>query len=191
MFVYTLRRLIQFVPTLILVSIAIFALQVKTASLFPVATDLYPARDVATVWGLSGAAGSFGAALFQWLFGWLIDEFSYYPVFVIVSLMCLAQALLVTLFVRHIAPLPELVAEKERLKAARPSTKADRRAWFRKLQELTRQMRPALSDQAAAAARELSRTRSELAANRILMSREFAWPLFPEGMLRDYFTRLG
>jgi sugar phosphate permease len=92
----------------VLVSIAIFALQVKTASLFPIATDLYPARDVATVWGLSGAAGSFGAALFQWLFGWLIDEFSYYPVFVIVSLMCVAQALCVSLFVRHIAPLPEL-----------------------------------------------------------------------------------
>jgi MFS transporter, ACS family, hexuronate transporter len=90
---------------LLLVSLAIGSLQVKTASLFPLAADLYPARDVATVWGLSGAAGSFGAALFQWLFGWLIDAFSYYPVFVIVSTMCLVQALIVSLFIRRIEPL--------------------------------------------------------------------------------------
>jgi MFS transporter, ACS family, hexuronate transporter len=90
---------------LLLVSGAIYSLQVKTASLFPLAADLYPARDVATVWGLSGAAGSFGAALLQWLFGWLIDTFSYYPVFVIVSTLCLIQALMITIFVRRIAPL--------------------------------------------------------------------------------------
>lgn len=90
---------------LVLVSLAIYSIQVKTASLFPLVADLYPARDVATVWGLSGAAGSFGAALFQWLIGWLIDAFSYYPVFVIVSTMCLVQALMVSVFIRRIEPL--------------------------------------------------------------------------------------
>jgi len=99
---------------LLLVSVAIGSIQVKTASLFPLAADLYPARDVATVWGMSGAAGSFGAALFQWLFGWLIDTFSYYPVFIIVSTMCLVQALMVSVFIRRIEPLGGTAADVQR-----------------------------------------------------------------------------
>jgi ACS family hexuronate transporter-like MFS transporter len=89
---------------LALASIAIGSIQIKTSSLFPVATDLFPARHVATVWGMTGAAGAGGAALFQWGFGWLIDAYGYNPVFVIVSLMCIAQALMITLFIPRIAP---------------------------------------------------------------------------------------
>jgi ACS family hexuronate transporter-like MFS transporter len=92
---------------LLLSSLAIASIQVKTASLFPLAADLYPARDVATVWGMSGAAGAVGAALFQWGFGWLIDAYGYSPVFAIVSTMCLVQAAFVSLLIPRIAPLAE------------------------------------------------------------------------------------
>jgi len=77
----------------LLVSTALFAIQVKRSSLFAVPTDLFPAKDVASVWGLSGAAGSLAAAFAQPLIGWLIDTQSYTPVFVIVSLMQIASAL--------------------------------------------------------------------------------------------------
>lgn len=60
---------------LLLSSLGIASNQVKTSSLFALAADIYPARDVATVWGMSGAAGACGAALFQWGFGWLIDAY--------------------------------------------------------------------------------------------------------------------
>lgn len=110
----------SWVLALALVSLAIFAIQVKTASLFPLVADIYPARDVATVWGMSGAAGSFGAALFQWLVGYLVDGFSYYPVFVIVSTMCLVQAAMVSLFIRRVAPLPELAPARTRMAGGIP-----------------------------------------------------------------------
>ncbi|NJD31528.1 MAG: MFS transporter [Gammaproteobacteria bacterium] len=89
----------------LLVSAALFAIQVKQSSLFAVPMDLFPARDVASVWGLSGAAGSLAAAFAQPLIGWLIDHYSYTPVFALVSLMHVASALAVTLLIPRIAPL--------------------------------------------------------------------------------------
>lgn len=91
-----------------LVSAALFAIQVKSSSLFAIPTDLFASRDVASVWGLSGAAGSFAAAFAQPLIGWLIDHYSYTPVFVIVSLMHIVSAWMVTLLIPRIAPLPPL-----------------------------------------------------------------------------------
>jgi len=44
----------------ICMGLGVFAIQVKSSSLFAVPTDLFPARDVATVWGMSAAAGSVG-----------------------------------------------------------------------------------------------------------------------------------
>ena len=87
-----------------LISLALFAIQVKGASLFPLAADLFPAASVGTVWGVSSAFGSAGGALFQFGVGWLIDQYSYAPVFAIVSLMGIAQALIVSLFLGRLAP---------------------------------------------------------------------------------------
>jgi MFS transporter, ACS family, hexuronate transporter len=94
----------SWIVALLLVSVAIFAIQVKTASLFPLAADLFPARDVATVWGMSAAAGSFGAALFQAVIGRLIDGFGYFPVFAIAALMCIVQAAVVSILIPRVAP---------------------------------------------------------------------------------------
>lgn len=84
---------------------------------------------------------------------------------------------------------PELVAEKARLIAAEPAGRAQRRGWFRELQRVTRELRPAVGERVRAATRDVQRLRSELAANDVLGSREYAWPLFPEAVLRNYFTR--
>jgi hypothetical protein len=89
------------------------------------------------------------------------------------------------------ARLPELVSRKAEVVAAAPDGKAARRQRFRNLQELTRQMRPVVAEQLASAEQTLHRTRAELAANAMLTSREYAWPLFPEAMLRDYFAQFG
>ncbi len=84
--------------------LGIFGIQVKSASLFAVPTDLFPPSAVGTVWGASGAAGSLAAALSQPVIGWTIDNYSYEPVFVAVALMHILSALCVMLLVRRIEP---------------------------------------------------------------------------------------
>ena len=84
------------------VSLALFGTQVKSSALFSLPADMFPARDVATVWGICGAAGSLVAAVFQWLSGWMIDEIGYRPVFVSIACMHLLSVMAVMLLVRRI-----------------------------------------------------------------------------------------
>lgn len=87
----------------VFMGLGVFAIQVKSSSLFAVPADLFPPRDVATVWGISGAAGSVAAALSQPVIGLIIDRTgSYEPVFIIVSSLHIVSALFVTLLIPRI-----------------------------------------------------------------------------------------
>ena len=78
----------------------------KKVALFAVPGDVFPSRDVATVWGMSGAAGSVAAALSQPVIGFIIDRTgSYEIVFMLVSSMHIVSALCVTLLIPRIEPL--------------------------------------------------------------------------------------
>lgn len=88
-----------------LISFALFATQFKQSALFTLPIDLFPAREAASVWGISGSAGSFGAMLFTPLIGWMIDTISYSPVFVIVSFLHILSALFVMIFIPRIRQL--------------------------------------------------------------------------------------
>jgi ACS family hexuronate transporter-like MFS transporter len=96
------------IEAVLLICVALFAIQVKASSLFAVPADLFPSRDVAGVWGLTGAAGSLAAAFSQPVIGWMIDHYSYTPVFVVVSMMHIVSALAVTWFIPRIEPLRAL-----------------------------------------------------------------------------------
>jgi ACS family hexuronate transporter-like MFS transporter len=85
--------------------LGIFAIQMKSASLFTVPADIVPPRAVGTVWGVSGAAGSSAAAFSQPVIGWTIDHYSYEPVFIAVSLMHIVSAAMISIFIRRIEPL--------------------------------------------------------------------------------------
>jgi ACS family hexuronate transporter-like MFS transporter len=87
--------------------LGIFGIQVKSASLFTVPTDVFPPAAVGTVWGASGAAGSFAAAMSQPVIGWTIDHYSYEPVFVAVASMHIVSVLCVMLLVRKIEPITQ------------------------------------------------------------------------------------
>jgi ACS family hexuronate transporter-like MFS transporter len=78
--------------TLALIALAMFAIQAKASSLFALPADLYPSLQVGTVWGLFGAAGSFGAALFSFAAGWVSQHYAYAPVFVAVVVTQLLSA---------------------------------------------------------------------------------------------------
>ena len=95
----------SWVLALVLVSLAIGSIQWKTASNFPLAADLYPAQDVAAVWGLSGAAGSLGGALFQLGVGALVANYGYPAAFAVASSLCIVQALIISVMVPRVEPL--------------------------------------------------------------------------------------
>ena len=88
-----------------------FAIQVKASSLFALPADLFPARDVATVWGLYGAVGSFGAMAFNAMVEWTIDQYSYLPVFFAVAVMHIISAVLINILVPKIEMLPSVGRE--------------------------------------------------------------------------------
>lgn len=92
------------VAAVVLMGLGIFAIQVKSVSLFAVPADLFPPTAVGTVWGASGAAGSLAAAFSQPVIGWTIDRYSYEPVFVFVAVAHLVSAAVLVLFVRRIEP---------------------------------------------------------------------------------------
>jgi ACS family hexuronate transporter-like MFS transporter len=92
----------SWVVALALIAVAMFAIQFKASSLFAVPADLFPARDVGTIWGLFGAVGSFGGMAFSGLAGWTIDHYSWTPLFVAVALMHIVSAALVNGFIPRI-----------------------------------------------------------------------------------------
>ena len=85
-----------------LISFSLFATQFKQAALFTLPIDLFGRKDAASVWGISGSAGSFGAMLFTPIIGWMVDTISYSPVFVIVAFLHIVSAAMVMFFIPNI-----------------------------------------------------------------------------------------
>ena len=62
-------------PAVLLIGLAASAHQAWSANLFTTVSDLFPKKDVATIVGLGGMAGSLGGILFPWLAGRLLDHY--------------------------------------------------------------------------------------------------------------------
>jgi ACS family hexuronate transporter-like MFS transporter len=88
-----------------LVGLAMFAIQFKAASLFALPVDLFPVREVGSIWGLFGAVGSLGGMAFVAAVGWVSDRFSYEPVFWAVGITQVLSAAFVSLLIPQIGPL--------------------------------------------------------------------------------------
>ena len=86
-----------------LISFALFSTQFKQSSLFTLPIDLFESKDAASVWGISGSAGSFGAMLFTPMIGWMVDHMSYEPVFVIIAFLHILSALIITLMIPKVS----------------------------------------------------------------------------------------
>lgn len=84
-----------------------------------------------------------------------------------------------------------LAASKEQMIRSEPprSDRQIRRAWFRSLQQATRDLRPFVAAQVPEAEMSVQRIREELAANRILARRDYSWPLYPESLLRPFLQQ--
>jgi MFS transporter, ACS family, hexuronate transporter len=89
--------LTQYVSTapmaLFLISVGMFFIQFKCASVFALPVDLYPPQDAAFSWGISGSAGSLGGFFFMPVVGYLLDQTqSFDLVFGLVSVLHLVSA---------------------------------------------------------------------------------------------------
>jgi ACS family hexuronate transporter-like MFS transporter len=78
-----------------LISLAMFGIMAYGTIIMTLPADLFPQQQVGTVAGLAGSAGSLAGAGFQLLAGWLIDQFSYTPVFFLAGIMHPLAALLI------------------------------------------------------------------------------------------------
>ncbi|HEY3357764.1 MAG TPA: MFS transporter [Polyangia bacterium] len=62
-------------PAVLLIGLAAAAHQAWSATLYTTVSDMFPKRDVATIIGLGGMAGSLGGIAFPWFAGRLLDRF--------------------------------------------------------------------------------------------------------------------
>jgi ACS family hexuronate transporter-like MFS transporter len=65
-----------------LVSLAMLGYTGVTANMLAFPADVFPATVVASVWGLAGLGSGVGGMVFALATGWLVDRYSYVPVFV-------------------------------------------------------------------------------------------------------------
>lgn len=76
---------------LALIGLATFAYQAWAANLLTLPADLFPRGAVASVSGLSGTGAATGGMLFTLATGYVVDRFSYVPVFAAAGLMPLVS----------------------------------------------------------------------------------------------------
>src|SRR6185503_616045 len=91
---------------IVIFSIVYFGHQCFASIMQTLPADLFSSRNVGSVAGLLGAAGSFGAMLLNLLVGWIVQHHGYAPAFVIAGLLHPIAFLIIHFSVRRIEQLP-------------------------------------------------------------------------------------
>ncbi|HEY8483147.1 MAG TPA: MFS transporter, partial [Longimicrobiales bacterium] len=92
------------------ISLIAFAFQSWIVNVLTLPSDCFPKEDVGSVAGIGGTAAGVASMLFTLLVGYLVDHFSYTPVYLIVGLMGPLGALSLFLIVRRIERVPVVAA---------------------------------------------------------------------------------
>ena len=74
------------------VSIAMAGYTASLANMLAMPADVFPAEAVASVYGIASMGSGFGGMIFMLLTGWLVDRYSYVPVFLLFGLIPLVCA---------------------------------------------------------------------------------------------------
>ena len=88
------------------ISLIAFAFQSWIVNVLTLPSDCFPKRDVGSVAGVGGMAAGIASMLFTLLVGYLVDHFSYTPVYVIVGFMGPLGAMLFLLIMKRIERVP-------------------------------------------------------------------------------------
>ncbi|MGF6606122.1 ACS family hexuronate transporter-like MFS transporter [Paraburkholderia sp. WSM4175] len=84
-----------------------FAHQTLSGALYAITSDMFGKHEVATATGMGGMAGYLGAAAFTALFGVLVTQIGYSPLFVVLAVFDLIAAAVVCLMARSSDKMPE------------------------------------------------------------------------------------
>nr|WP_217910491.1 MFS transporter [Paraburkholderia youngii] len=84
-----------------------FAHQTLSGALYAITSDMFGKHEVATATGMGGMAGYLGAAAFTALFGVLVTQIGYSPLFVLLAVFDLIAAVVVCLMAGSSEKMPE------------------------------------------------------------------------------------
>ena len=88
------------------ISLAMAGYTGANAVLLSIPADVLPRRALASAWGLCSMGSGFGGMVFSLATGWLIDHYSYVPVFLLFGTLPLLAALALWLTTGPLAPAP-------------------------------------------------------------------------------------
>ena len=88
-----------------LVSIAMLGYTGLTANMLAMPADEFPKDVVASIWGIAGMGSGFGGMAFALLTGWLVDRYSYVPVFALFGMIPLISVFIIWVFLGPLKPL--------------------------------------------------------------------------------------
>src|ERR1035441_5604749 len=80
---------------IVCVSIAMTGYTGALANMLAMPADVFPGNAVGSIWGLASMGAGFGGMLFSLITGWVVDHYSYTPVFIGFGLMPLICAVVV------------------------------------------------------------------------------------------------
>jgi MFS transporter, ACS family, hexuronate transporter len=78
-----------------LISVAMFGYCGALANLLAIPADVFPEGAVASVWGFASMGAGFGAMIFSLATGWLVDRYSFQPVFWLFGVLPIISAWIV------------------------------------------------------------------------------------------------
>jgi MFS transporter, ACS family, aldohexuronate transporter len=86
------------------VSVAMIGYTGCASNTLAMPADVFPKEVVASVWGLAGLGSGFGGMFFALLTGWLVDHYSYVPVFIMFGISPLVFVLIVCFVIGPLIP---------------------------------------------------------------------------------------
>lgn len=92
------------------ISLIAFAFQSWIVNVHTIPSDCFPKQDVGSAFGIGGTAAGIASMLFTLLVGYVVDRFSYTPVYVMVGAMAPLAALLFLVIMRRIERVPAFTA---------------------------------------------------------------------------------
>jgi len=85
-----------------LISTATFGYSGALANLLAVPGDVFPKGAVASIWGFASMGAGIGGMIFSLVTGWLVDHYSFRPVFILFGVIPLLAAWMVWTLPRRV-----------------------------------------------------------------------------------------